>query len=120
MKHVCAWAPKTQQIILVSDLYFDEAEQGAKLLVDHPIDLSQLSSTPKRKAPTGEPKPRKRPRKIVATAPTPVLDLVLPSTESGEPEGPAKTGSSNEATTTSAEKIMSATGADSKVYGPST
>lgn len=61
-KHVRAWAPKTQQILLVSDPYIEKSEQGARLLVDHPLDLSHLPSTGlKRKAPIGEPRPRGRP-----------------------------------------------------------
>lgn len=59
-KHVRVWAPKTQQILIVSDPYVDESEQGAKLLVEHPIDLSRLPSSSvgtKRKTPTGEPRP---------------------------------------------------------------
>lgn len=60
-KHIRAWAPKTQQILLVSSPYLDEPEQGAKLLIDHPLELSHLTTTSKRKAPTGEPKPRRRP-----------------------------------------------------------
>ncbi len=43
-KHICAWAPKTQQILLVSEPYIDESEQGAKLLIDNPVDLSRLPS----------------------------------------------------------------------------
>lgn len=61
-KHVRAWAPKTQQILLVSDPYIEKSDQGARLLVDHPLDLSHLPSTGlKRKAPIGEPRPRGRP-----------------------------------------------------------
>lgn len=64
-KHVRAWAPKTQQILLVTNPYVDESEQGAKLLVDYPLDLTHLTAV-KRKGPTGEPRPRGRPRKIQA------------------------------------------------------
>lgn len=39
-KHFRAWAPKTQQNLLVSDPYIDESEQGSKLLIKHPPDLS--------------------------------------------------------------------------------
>ena len=64
-KHVRAWAPKTQQILLVSNPYIDESEQGAKLLVDNPLDL--IHRIAKRKVPTGELGPRDQPRKIQAT-----------------------------------------------------
>lgn len=64
-KHVRAWAPKTQQILLVSNPYINESEQGAKLLVDNPLDLTHRIA--KRKVPTGEPGPRDQPRKIQAT-----------------------------------------------------
>lgn len=61
-KHIRAWTPKTQQILLVSSPYVDESEQGAKLLLKNPLDPSRSSATSKRKAPTGEPRPRGRPR----------------------------------------------------------
>lgn len=74
-KHVRAWAPKTQQILLVSNPYVDESDQGAKLLLEHPVDISQLPTAGglKRKAPTGETRPRGRPRNIIATAPAPAV-----------------------------------------------
>lgn len=58
-KHVRAWAPKTQQILLVNNLYVDESEQSAKVLLEHLVDISRLPATEglKRKALTGEPRP---------------------------------------------------------------
>lgn len=62
-KPVCAWAPKTQQILLVSNPYVKKLEQGAKLLANHPLDFTHLTTTAtKRKGPTGEPRPRGRPQ----------------------------------------------------------
>lgn len=63
-KHVRACAPKSQQILLVSSPYANESGQGAKLLVDPPLGPTQFGTASKRKAPTREPKPRRRPRKV--------------------------------------------------------
>ena len=71
-KHYQAWAPETKQVIVVSDLFIDESVQGAKLLLDWPLETGSNS---KRKA-TGEPKPRGRPRKmpILQQNPIPVVE----------------------------------------------
>ena len=63
-KHLRIWAPQTKQVVIASEPYIDESEQGAKLLTKWPLD-----ETPslKKKAPAGEPRPRKRPRKIILT-----------------------------------------------------
>lgn len=122
-KHVRAWAPKTQLILIVSDPYIDESEQGAKLLIEHPLDLDRLSSSAenKRKAPTGESRPRGRLRKV---APIPITITTTPPAESGElPEDPAEGSGgrddlSNEIRVN--EKIMSATETSSKVHEPRT
>lgn len=66
-KHIRALAPKTQQIFLVSSPYVDESEQGAKLLLEYPLDPTRQTEASKRKAPTGEPRSRGRPRKIQVT-----------------------------------------------------
>lgn len=65
LKHVRVWAPKTQQILLVSNLYVDKLEQGARLLINHPLDLTHHIATmaTKRKGPTSELRPRNRPCK---------------------------------------------------------
>ena len=58
-KQICALAPKTQQILLVSNPYIDKSEQGAKLLIKHALDLTHsLTTVTKKIGPTGEPKPR--------------------------------------------------------------
>lgn len=44
-KHVCAWAPKTQQILLVTNPYVNEFEQGAKFFVDYPLDFTHPIAT---------------------------------------------------------------------------
>lgn len=60
-KHSRIWAPQTKQVIIASEPYIDESEQGAKLLSEWPLEASTPS---KRKAPAGEPRPRGRPRKV--------------------------------------------------------
>lgn len=57
-KHFRVWAPQTKQVIIASEPYIDELEQGAKLLEKWPVETSL-----KRKAPAGEPRPRGHPRK---------------------------------------------------------
>lgn len=118
-KHICAWAPKTQQILLVSEPYIDESEQGVKLLVEHPLDLSWLPATGlKRKAPTGEPKPRDRPRKVVApSAPEPDL---LTAAGHLERSGPDEIINVDDDVNTPSEKIMSMAETSSRVYEPKT
>lgn len=71
-KHYRAWAPETKQVIVVSDPFIDESVQGAKLLLDWPLETGSNS---KRKA-TGEPKPRGRSRKmpILQQNPIPVVE----------------------------------------------
>lgn len=54
-KYVGAWDPKSQQILFVNSLYVDESKQGAKFLIEHPLDITWLTST-KRKVLTGEPR----------------------------------------------------------------
>lgn len=100
-RHFQIWAPKTQQVIIASEPYIHESEQGAKLLVKWP--LSTTTSTSKRKAPAGEPRPRGRPRKIVVTeAIAPVADEPqIDPTESQQ-----------------YEVAMSLTEAGSKIYEP--
>lgn len=62
-KNFRIWAPQTNQVIIASEPYIDESEQGAKLLSEWPLEASTPS---KRKAPAGEPRPRGRPRKVAA------------------------------------------------------
>ncbi len=59
-KHYRALTLGTKQVIVVSDPFMDESVQGAKPLLDWPLETGFSS---KRKA-TGEPKPQGRPRKI--------------------------------------------------------
>lgn len=59
-KHFHVWAPQTKQVIIASEPYIDELEQGAKLLDKRPLNTPSA----KKKAPAGEPKPRGRPRKL--------------------------------------------------------
>lgn len=39
-KHFCIWAPQIKQVIIVSELYINKSEQGAKLLEKWPIKTS--------------------------------------------------------------------------------
>lgn len=49
---------KCKQILLVSDAYIDNFEQGAKLLINYPLDQNCLPSIgQKQKASTGKPRP---------------------------------------------------------------
>lgn len=119
-KHVRVWASKTQQILLVSSSYVDESKQGAKLLVEHPLDITRLTST-KRKAPTGEPRPRGRPRKIAHIENTPVAptepnDVDVPVVGRESPSNDAK----NEPVNADIKKTMSETEISSIVYKPLT
>ena len=59
-KYFRVWVPQTKQVIIVSEPYIDKSEQGAKLLEKWPIEASS-----KQKAPTGEQRPRGRPRKYL-------------------------------------------------------
>ncbi len=61
-------AQETKQVIVVSDPFINESVQGAKLLLDWPLETGFSS---KRKA-TGEPKPRGRPRKILIFQQNPI------------------------------------------------
>ncbi|MCJ1349502.1 hypothetical protein MMC31_007743 [Peltigera leucophlebia] len=94
-------------------------EQGAKLLVEHSLDLSRLPATGlKRKAPTGEPKPRGRPRKVVAPlAPEPDLPTAAGHLERS---GPDEIINVDDDVNTPSEKIMSMTKTSSRVYEPKT
>ena len=64
-KHFRVWAPQTRQVIIASEPHINETKQGAKLLIQWPVETATSVSTKKRKAPAGEPKPRGRPRKVV-------------------------------------------------------
>lgn len=113
-KHVQAWAPKTQQILVISNPYIDKSVQGAKLLINYPLDLGRQATTLKRKSPTGEPRPWGRPQKVITV---PAGNLTPPPAESGNPEDPAKAGGHPDE---SVEKIMSITETSSKVHEPKT
>lgn len=63
IKHVRAWAPKTQQILLVTNSYVNESKQGAKFFVDYLLNLTHPTAA-KQKGPTGKPRLRGRPQKI--------------------------------------------------------
>lgn len=63
IKHIYAWASKTQQIFLVSNPYIDKSEERAGFLVNNPLDPSRLLligllTSQRRKALIGKPKPR--------------------------------------------------------------
>lgn len=78
MKHIYAWLPKIQQIFLFNDLYVDESEQRAKLLVNSPLNPSRLPSklaSQKQKAPTGKPRPKDQLRKtpVVLISELPII-----------------------------------------------
>ena len=90
-KHYRAWVPETKQVIFVSDPFIDESVQGAKLLLDWPFETGSSS---KQKA-TGEPKPRRKARKI------PIFQQNLIPVVEGE-------------------QAMSITESTSKIYEPNT
>lgn len=50
-------------MLVATDPYIDESKQGAKLLIEYPIQTTNL----KRKLPMSEPRPRGRPRKVAPT-----------------------------------------------------
>ena len=72
IKHFRVWAPQTRQVVIASEPYIDEPEQGAKLLSKWPLETATRS---KKKAPAGEPRPKNRPQKQMAIEiTTPVED----------------------------------------------
>lgn len=110
---------------MVSNPYVDESEQGAKLLIDHPLDFTHGTTTAaKRKEPTGEPRPRGRPRKIQAietnavehVSPTNAEKIIVEAEH--ETEHPPTHAPSNEKSDVVAEKAMSATEVSSKIRKP--
>ena len=107
VKHIRIWASKTRQRLIATDPYIDESKQGAKLLVEYPIQ-----SNPKCKLPTSESKPRRRPRKALpeASAPTPTHTADNNSTEASIIEQPV---------TGETDTAMSATEISSKIHEPS-
>lgn len=103
-KHFRVWAPQTKQVIIASEPYIDESEQGAKLLEKWPVETSL-----KRKAPAGEPRPRGRPRK------RPAEELVV------QPAAPPEENDSMEpAAGDEHETIMSITELSSIIHEPAT
>ena len=62
-KHICALAAKTQQILLVSNLYINKFEQSTKFFFNHLLILTRSPVT-KRKRLTGKLRPRNRSLKI--------------------------------------------------------
>lgn len=72
IKHFRVWAPQTRQVVIASEPYIDEPEKGAKLPSKWPLETATRS---KKKAPAGEPRPKGRPQKQIATEiTTPVED----------------------------------------------
>lgn len=120
------WAPKTQQILLISNPYINESKQRAKLLFGNSLDPSCLPSAgqsagQKRKAPTGKPRPKRQPCKISVTVPAPESPAI--ETESLKRSGGAKndeTGHKYGDTSSTVEKIISVAETSSKVYEPKT
>ena len=86
-KHFYIWAPQTKQIIIASKPYIDESEKRAKLLMKWPLDKT---SSLKKKAPAGEPRPRGRPQKIISTEATILsknnMPIMAEQTSNKEPE----------------------------------
>lgn len=111
------WTLKTQQILLVSKPYIDKLEQRAKLLIKYLLDLSQLPTIGfKRKAPTGEPRLRSRPEKVVAiSAPGPDLLTVAKQLKRSSPD---KIVNRNNDINTPLEKIISMIKTSRRVYKP--
>ena len=70
-KHLYAWAPKTQQILLVTNLYVNESEERAKLLIKHPFNLT-YKTLAKHKS-TSKLRLCGRPWKIIAVEKTPTI-----------------------------------------------
>lgn len=108
-KHFRVWAPQTRQVIIASEPHIDETEQGAKLLIQWPVETVANANTKKRKAPAGEPKPRGRPRKVIP--PEIVQDRREPTLEQ------VNTNDDTEATTLQ-ELAMSISEASSKIHEP--
>lgn len=108
-KHFRVWAPQTRQVIIASDPYIDESEQGARLLAKWPLETSP---TLKRKAPTGEPRPRGRPRKKQALIGPPTE---ITTAEQDEVDEEVVTGKEQEH-----EVAMSITESSSKIHEPKT
>lgn len=101
---------------MVSNPYVDESEQGAKLLVEHPLDLTHSTPTvTKKRGPTGEPRPRGRPRKIQAIEDPPATQTEDAVAVEAEPEQ-----SHHDDNEIAPEQAMSATEISSKVYEPKT
>lgn len=102
-KHFRVWAPQTKQVIIASEPYIDESEQGAKLLTKWPLD----TAPPKQKAPDREPGPRGRPRKHPVAVRLPAETII---------KGSNKDSTENEVPTP--EVAMSTTEANGKIHEP--
>lgn len=59
-KHYRVYAPQTRQLVIADAPSISEADQGAKLLVQFPLEPSMAVA--KRKTPAAEPRPRGRPK----------------------------------------------------------
>lgn len=110
-KHFRVWAPQTKQVIIASEPFIDEFEQGAKLLDRWPIKT--LST--KRKAPAGEPKPRGRPRKYPAE---PTVVDPPPQTAPIESTSATKDSLVSCLPIRNLEQAMSITESNSKIHKP--
>lgn len=109
-KHFQVWASPTKQVIIVSESFINESEQGAKLLIQWPLEPSST----KRKALPGEPKPRGRSRKIRAVEP------VEPAMTKATVAPPASKKGPAEPSPITQEHAMSITEASSKIHEPKT
>lgn len=93
----CVWATQTKQVIIVSEPFIYESEQGAKILSQWPVKSKLL----KRKVPPRKLRPRERPKKVCTetietTAPAnpivaALIAITLATTENSlaEPAPPA-------------------------------
>lgn len=108
VKHYRTWAPETKQVLVVGDPFIDESVQGAKLLLDWPLEPSL-----KRKA-AGEPKPRGRPKKRLQSN----RQMLSRKTQTQRTQ---KQSSPNEtAPKTNGEQAMSIAETTSKIHEPNT
>ena len=110
-KYFQTWAPKTRKLLVATNLYIDKSKQGAKLLIDHPMQVNL-----KRKLHTSELKSCKQPRKVVAIKNVISNISLIPSN--------AKTIVTNLLTSgqqmaIEVDIVLSATEVESKIYKPS-
>lgn len=104
--------PKTQEILLVSIPYIEKFEQRAKLLLQHPLNPTCQIVALKKKAPTKEPRLRRRLRKIQV-----IKNL---TGQQVEPEKNKRVDNKVVEAIKTIQKVMSTTKTSSKIHKPKT